>query len=360
MGKLGRYLCREVIWASSFAVVALLGLFVFFDFIPELSSVGKNGYRLIDAIAYMGMLAPAHTYEILPVAVVIGGIFALTSMASNSELTVMRTAGVSLTRLLRWLMLVGALFAVVTLLLGEFVVPTTTRTAEMHKAQRGRGLLLRDFRSGVWAKDGLQFINIANMLPDETVLAIRVYEFEPGMRLRRIVEAPTGRYQKGLHAWRLDNVTETVFDNVSESVKVNQHPSLDWRTVISNDTLAVLMIKPRDMSIRALLQYVDHLEKNHQDAQQYQLAIWGKLFYPLSCVAMMLIALPFALGQRRSGGMGWRMFVGILVGVGFNFLNQITTHAGTTYHLSPLLVVALPTIMLFLIAFAAIWYKENR
>jgi len=130
MKRLFRYIGAEVALYASFTLLILISLFSFFDLLREIDDIGKGGYRFIDVVIYVLFEIPSHAYELLPVAVLIGGIYALSTLASNSELTVMRVSGVSMMRLTGWLAVIGVLFALLTALLGEYVAPAASRAAQ--------------------------------------------------------------------------------------------------------------------------------------------------------------------------------------------------------------------------------------
>src|SRR5712691_3497752 len=96
MRILTRYLAREVSLATFLVLAALVMLMAFFDFIHELGDIGKGAYKLSDVLLFVFLSAPDNVYNLFPVAALIGTLFALSKLASHSELTVMRVSGLSL------------------------------------------------------------------------------------------------------------------------------------------------------------------------------------------------------------------------------------------------------------------------
>ncbi|MDW5417792.1 LPS export ABC transporter permease LptG [Iodobacter sp. CM08] len=359
MSQLSRYLMRELSLFILFALIGLLGLYTFFDLIAELGDLGVGGYGLKDALIYVALRSPANAYELLPIAVLIGGIFGLSHLSGSSELTVMRASGVSLRRLLLWLCLIGTFYATLTLLLGEYISPAGNRMANQHRLAATQSMLVGDFRSGVWIKDGKQIVNIAEMLPDLTVVHARIYEFGQTLTLEKIIEGHNGRFQsKG--NWTLQKATITQFLPEHAGVVLSKPTTFNWQTSISPAMLAVLLVEPAQMSATSLMSYVEHLKRNKQKTSRYELALWGKLFYPLACLSMVLIALPFAQSQRRSGNAGVRIFIGIACGLVFHFLNQIVVYLGDLYSWPPPIVVSIPTLLFLSAAALMLWRQERR
>lgn len=359
MSILFRYLFRELTLYILFTLAGLLGLYTFFDLITELSSLGKGGYGLKDALIFIVLQAPANAYELMPVAALIGGIFALAALSGQSELTVIRASGVSVRRLLAWLLVVGTAYGALTFVLGEYISPATKQMANQYRLSATKSMLVSEFRSGVWVKDGTQIVNIAEMLPDLTIFKIRVYEFTPDLGIRRILEGEQGRFL-GDGRWQLDRARETRFLPHDGGVTVKAMPQTSWQTQVSPEMLAVLLVEPGQMSARSLYSYIDHLSRNRQTTQRYELALWGKLFYPLACLSMLVIALPFAQTQRRSSNVGVRLFAGILVGLAFHFLNRIVVYLGELKSWPAPLVVSVPTVLFMIIALILLWRQERR
>ncbi|WP_228098133.1 LPS export ABC transporter permease LptG [Chitinilyticum piscinae] len=359
MSRLGWYLAREVVNYIFATLLVLLSLFVFFDLIGELGNVGKGGYTFGAALWYVLLESPSRIYELLPVSVLIGAVFALSSMAGNSEIVVMRAAGVSVARFARWLTLIGVVFALLTVLVGEVLAPEASTAANNYRMKATKSVLAGNFKSGIWVKDGQQIVNIASMLPDLSLQGVRIVQVaSDGARLERLTEAGRARYL-GEGRWALQEVRETAFSRDFGGAALQVRAAQDWQSQISPDMLAVLMVKPNEMSVLALVRYVEHLDQNRQRTQRYDLALWSKIFYPLAAISMILIALPFALLQRRSGNVGVRIFFGILLGVGFNFLNRVVMHVGDLYSLPPVLITFLPSAVLFGIAGWLLWRVER-
>lgn len=356
MNRLGRYVFRSVFGYVLITLLVLTSVFLFFDMIAELRDVGKDGYTFENALVYVALTLPSRLYQLLPVAVLIGSIFALSGMADTSQITVMRTAGVSILRFSGWMLVCGLSYAALTFVIGEYLAPIGSEAAKRYQVEAKQSVLLSKFRSGVWVKDGTKIMNVSVMNPDLSLEGIRIYALAENNKLSHILDAQRAKYESDQH-WQLSNVTRTEFHD--DKVTVTNLPKYSWQSEVNPDMLAVLMIKPQDMSVEALKSYIGHLETNKQSTARYELAFWAKLFYPLACISMMLIALPFALAQRRAGNVGVKIFLGILLGVTFNFASQLVTHVGELYALPPMFAASLPTLVLMSLAIFFLWRQER-
>jgi lipopolysaccharide export system permease protein len=353
---LRRYLAREIYAASALVLAVFLSLLAFFDLIHELTDLGKGDYRMPHIVAFVLLSLPGHVYELAPIAVLIGTLFALAQLVAHSEYTVMRISGLSTFRATVALMQIGLVFVVITFVFGEFVSPPAEHAAQQLRVRAMSTVVAQEFRSGLWVKDELSFINVREVLPDSRLKGISIYEFDADYRLRSIRSAARGEYLPPDH-WTLADVVETRFDD--NGTQVLHLPESTWKSAINPDILSVLLVKPEYMSAWNLYQYTRHLAENKQKTEQYDIAMWKKLVYPFAALVMMALALPFAYMQGRSGSVGLKVFVGVMLGVLFWMLNGLFSSLGVIRSWPPFLAALLPS-LLFLLAAAAMMWKVER
>lgn len=357
MSTLRGYFAREIYRASAFAMIAFLALFAFFDMVNELDELGTGGYRLRHAIEFVALSMPGHVYELFPVAVLIGTLVALSTMAANSEYTVMRVSGLSPRGAAGMLARVGSAFVILTVIVGEFAAPAAERAAkEMRMAQLG-STVSSGLATGVWLKSDARFVNIRDVLPDSTLRGVRIYEFDSELRLVSLSAADHGDYQ-GNNVWRLYDVTRTQFKG--DSASVSTQPQQDWKSVLTPDILAALLVRPEKMSAWNLYQYIRLLSENQQRTNRQEIALWQKAVYPFATLIMMALALPFAYIHVRTGGIGIKLFAGVMLGVLFHFLNHVGTTLGILQTWTPFVSASLPSLLFLVAAIGMMWWVERR
>jgi len=357
MRTLKRYLSTEITMAVLLVFAGLLMLFALLDLIHELEDLGKGGYRLLRVLAFVLLSVPNHVYELFPIAVLIGTLFALAQLVANSEYNVMRVSGVSLWRMAGALLQVGLLFAAFTFVCGEYVAPPAERAAQQLRVQALTGVIAQEFRSGLWVKDDNSFVNVAQVLPDSVLLGIKIYEFDAEHRLRAISLAQRGEYE-GDHQWKLHDVEQTNFENLKTTV---QHiAEAQWRSVIDPGLLSVLLVSPDQMSAHDLRAYVQHLRENNEQTKRYDIALWSKVVYPFAVLTMMVLALPFAHFRQRIGNIGAKVFAGIMLGIGFHMLGRLFAYFGLLRDWPPFWSAVFPTLAFLGLALGMIWWEEKR
>lgn len=352
-----RYFTREILVTSLFVLAALMALFGFFDLIHELDDLGKNNYRLAAMIVYVLLSLPSHAYVLLPAAGLMGTLFALARMSEHSEITVMRASGLSLRQLALFVTAAGLLVGIATVLMGELVTPYTEEAAKDLRLKATRSIVAREFRSGFWVKDERSFVNIQDVTPDTTLLNLRIFEFDPAFRLVAISRAEKGTYA-GSNRWTLSNVELTRFQG--DQARLEHLPEATWNSVLTPDILSVLKITPERMSALNLRAYIEHLHENRQNATRYEIALWNKILYPFVAIALMVMAIPFALQSARAGGVGVRIVTGIIIGMLFHFAGRLFSHIGLLNDWPALVSAGLPLLIVVTVAALGLQRAERR
>jgi lipopolysaccharide export system permease protein len=360
MKTLSRYIGREVLYATLLIFFALLMLFALFDLIHELGNVGKDGYPLARALLFVGLSVPGHIYELVPTAALIGTLFALSQMVANSEYTVMRASGTSLTQITLTIVLFGIPLAIATIVAGEYLAPPAERLAQQVRVQaqgQANRIIAQQFESGFWFKQDRTFVNIKSLLADMTLVDVRIYEFDRDLRLKALRVAESGTFvSDGL--WRLTNVQTTALG--PEGAKVVRNDKLDWETVLKPSILTVYQVAPEKLELPTLYDNIRVLGSNQQKTSRFEIALWNKIFYPAAVVVMMVLALPFAYFQRRAGGVGFRIFAGTILGLVFFLLGRLFAYIGVINDWPPLFAAAFPVVAFVAVAATMLWWLERR
>ena len=353
-----RYLIREVFASIALVLLAFLVVFSFFNLIDELRNIGRDGYTLGYALLYVTLGIPGLVYELIPIAALIGCLYALSTLARHSEITVLRASGLATHELLATLCRAAALLAVVAFLVGELLVPASERLAQEMKARAMSKVIAQSgFKSGLWLKDGRSFINIRTALPDAQLHGVRIYKFVEGNVLESVTEAARATFVSS-GEWRLEEVVRTTLQDTQSSV--DAHDVLVWQSAVTPELLSVLMVAPERMSLYGLWNYHQHLSENRQKTDRYEIALWKKLIYPLASLVMVTLALPFGYSHDRVGGVSLKIFTGVMLGIAFYMLNGLFSNLGVINAWPPFASAITPSAAFMLLAVGMLWWAERR
>jgi lipopolysaccharide export system permease protein len=364
MKTIRRLIYVEVVQAVAFVSLGFLALFFFFDFVDELPNLGRGiePYRMTQALVYVGLRLPNHLYELLPIAVLIGTIFVMARLAQSSEYTILRTSGLGPWRALRALLVLGAGFTVLTFATGDYLAPLADRTAQLLKARFSGGISVGT--TGAWLKERQRYlsynVNVRTLTPEGQMRDVRIFEADSRGHLVSITQAARASF--GESAWVLQDVERTEFNVGAGVSRVDQTTSatLRWPTEITQEMVSVALLKPDRMSTIALFQYIRHLSANSQSSQRYEIEFWRKVFYPLSCMVMVVLALPFAYLHFRSGGITSYVFGGVLIGISFFLLNNVFGYIGNLQNWLPWVASGAPGLIYMVVSLAAFGWLVLR
>jgi lipopolysaccharide export system permease protein len=373
MRTLRRFLYGEIIRSVGFVLLAFLALFVFFDLVDELNDIGRSAsttpdhtYAFHHVLMYLGLQIPTRVYELLPMAVLIGTVWVLARLAHSSEFTILRTSGLGPWRALRTLLGLGLVYVLLTFAMGDYLAPWAGQKAQLLKAQfEGR---ISQGATGVWLKerqgDRHFSINVGAMNADRSLENIRIFEFTNEGSLVSTARAAKGAIES--NGWMLTDLQRREFQagrlqNNSSPLIVSQIERWAWPTNITSEMIAVALLQPERMRTMDLFSYIQHLNNNEQNAQRYEIEFWRKVFYPLSCLVMVVLALPFAYLHTRSGGVAGYVFIGVMIGISFFLLNNMFGFIGNLRQWTPWFAAGLPSMIYSLFSLSAFaWLVLRR
>jgi lipopolysaccharide export system permease protein len=382
MKILQKYFSLEIGRSVLFVLIAFLALFAFFDMVGELKSVGHGGYKIQHAFLYVVMEMPGYVYELMPIAALIGTIWALSQFAARSEFTIMRASSMSTAMVGMILFKIGVVFALITFVFGEFVVPITSNMAEKIRVTGQGGALAQEFRSGLWTKDvirtngqegeviGSRFVNVRELKADGQLRNLKIYEFNSNFHLTSLITAASADYA-GSNIWTLHDGTEAKFgesklqgavtaSDITTAISTSKFESKELISEMTPEILSVGFTDPSTMSAIALVNYTQYLSENKRDTVRYEIALWKKVVYPFAVFVMMALALPFAYLHFRSGGVSLKIFTGIMIGVSFQLINSLFSHLGLLNTWPPFATAILPSLLFLTVAVGALLWVERH
>jgi len=343
---LSQYLMRTILASTGLVLGVLLALAGLFELIAELDDV-QNAYQTPEAILYTALRLPNLAFEFLPLAVLIGALLGLGGLAANSEIIVMRSAGISVRRLTGMVGVTGMALLVVTGLLGEFIGPPLDYYARNMRAEARLGQDDDRLGNETWVRDGNTFLHIERVNADSEFSNLLLFDFDESGGLEAILRAENGGIDDN-ERWVLENIRETRF--IDRNVVVTEAPTVMENVAVSAEMLGNSMAKPSSLSARGLLSYIAYLEQNALDSRNYETELWYRVARTAAVLIMPMLALAFVFGSLRSGGAGGRLLIGVVIGLAYYLASEMLANFGQVFTLNPALIAWLPTLTLAVIA----------
>lgn len=350
MKLLDRYIASVVISATAIALLVIMGLNVFFEVIRQLDEVGEGTYTLTTMMQYVALTLPRGLYDLFPTAALLGGLTGMGALSVNSELVAMRACGFKIWRIVRSVLQAGLLMLVVVVAIGEFIAPAAEQFAQQLRAVALDKRI--DFMGthGLWVRDGSRYIYAKKVIADDSLADLSVFEFDDERRLVKATHVNTARYKDG--NWILRNVSQSILG--ADHVTTRHEEELEWPSLLTPELIGIVVLKPDNMSVPDIQQFISYLEENGLDTSQYRYAYWKRFVTPLSALVLLFIAVPFVFGSLRSAGNAQRIFIGVLAGFGFYMISQVFGQMGLVYKFHPLVASLTPTLVVLLLGIHAL------
>jgi len=339
--QIDRYIGRTVLLATLVALLAFMGIISLFTLLDEVREE-QAGYVLKDALWYLLLTLPRRAYEVLPYVVFLGSLIGVGSLASNSEIVVLRAAGVSVWRIFLGVVWPALLVLTLGAIVGEYLAPWGEEQATAYKARSIQGSEVISLRGGYWYREGRMYMKVDGFGENGELIGVRQSWFGEQMQLEVLRTAASAEFVEGDDPyWRLFDVQETRINEAT--TEVQRFDELRWDGLVDPRLLGLqVLVEPRKLSLSNLYYQIGYMVREGLNPSAYQLAFWGKILQPFSVLGLALLAFTFVLGPLREVGIGVRLSVGILVGLAFKYLQDLFAPMSMVYDLPTVLAVALP------------------
>lgn len=338
-----RYLMRTVIGISSLVLLVLLSVGGFIEFISQLDDIGIGDYTLARATVWVLLKLPNVISELLPVAVLMGALLGLGTLAGRSELVVLRASGVSPAEIGRAVFHTGIWLGLGGLLLAQLVAPQMERFARQYRAEAKYGQTGLGAGESAWIREGPLILNVRPPAEEEPAAGVLVFRLDGAGGLAAIGEADSVRVD-GDDNWYLSNLRESLF--TPDAVAVRRQARSLAVAGINPDLLGLTVVKANTLSGFTLYRYIAYLQRNGLDSHRYEVAFWSRFASAVAVALMCMLAVPFVLGPLRSAGAGARLVAGLAIGLAWYLMSRTLIDGAEIWCIQPWLVSWLPTLIL--------------
>ena len=343
MRLINRHIFSTVLLSVLMVLLVICALDFLAKLIDELDSL-TGQYTFSEVLIYAGFQLPLSIYKYMPFAVLVGGLIGLGSLAATSELIAMRAAGVSLLRMTFAVIKPVLLLSLISLLLSEYIIPASEQYAENRRSLKREGLgSALSSLSGLWNREANEFMHFNRVQANGRLLGVTRYQFSADNKLIASSFSVSAVFVDD--HWQEENVTETQFTETGTEKKT--YPLRRWDSQLSPELLMILIQDSDNLSMSKLYYYIRYLSQQGIDSGPYQLSFWTKTLQPLAIISLVLIAISFIFGPLREVTMGYRIFIGVMVGIVFQLAQKLLGPTSLVYGFSPLIAVAIPIMVCF-------------
>jgi len=352
LSTIDRHLLRLCLGFFALVLVAVCAIYVVVDLSQTIEHVHRNAVSAWVVVSYYFFELPQIVHDILPLAFLIAFLGTAAVLERNNETTALKASGVSLFRVARPLLLLGALLGLALLMLDESIVQRSNRASQqLRDVIRGRKVT-RSYRATdrlwLFLPDGRTLVNFLQFDPDtSTLVRPSIYRFDEQFNLRARYMADRAVYQDG--RWLAERAwSRTLL--AGGSAEFTEHPGVIELPVAAEPSyFGREYRKPSQMSFRELRGYIAALRAAGYQVDRLTVQLHYKLAYPASVLLLAWLALPFAFRMGRRGAVVG-VAVALVLGMAYFALTALSTKLGEASLLPPALAAWTPTVVFLLLA----------
>ena len=337
--RLSRYIFYTVFTSIFMVLCVILGLDTAAAIIDETGAIQRN-YYFSDVLIFVITKLPSAIYEYIPFSTLIGCLYGLGLLAGTSELTVMRVSGVSLLRIVYFVMKPVIFFVIFAVVIGEYFAPYLDQRADGTREYLRKGSSSQDSATGLWIKEDREFMHFNAVFPGGVLYGVTRYQFNEDQELGEASFSTRATYNSVEGSWMEENVSITRFSdsNISTEKKLTRQ----WNSELSPQILTVNVLPADSLPISTLISHIRFLEQQSMDSAVYRLAFWEKMLQPLVIVSLVLVAISFVFGPLRESTMGFRIFIGVVIGISFKMVQDLLGPFSIVFGFPVLYAVIIP------------------
>ena len=337
------YVCRTLLLTMLAVGGCALILILVFALAEEAQSVSETR-TLVDVFLIVLFALPRKLYEILPFVIFLGSLIGLGTLSTNSELTVLRGAGISVFRIAGVACAASLAFYLLFSLIAAELAPRGEGMSA--RLSRSTANVANDVRPGSWLRHGNVLTSIGVFSRDGTIQDVRQYEFSDQGKLHSSRQAESGVYSEEADGWILSKVETTSFDGAG--VHASSEATLLWVTDYDPVSLPSRVLVDADkLALLDLARYIGSLRQEGVDSTNYRVAFWSKVSEPFAILGLVFIAAGIVVGPLREVGMGLRLTAGIAIGFTFKYVNDLLTPLVVVYGLPAFLAALVPVVIVW-------------
>ena len=343
------YVFRAILEMTLIVLFVFVALSSFVDFVGQINDIGIGDYNVNQAILYTLLKLPSSIFQLMPIIILIGSLLGLGLMSKNRELIILLSSGISIQRLGVSVFSSGLILCFFTVGLGEYISPSMERYADQYRTISKFQYSSLGKTAGIWLKEDDKIININLLEENKSFGNVTIYELKKFSQLSKISRASSAGIDDD-NQWILSNLKETVFNESGISQESSRYKI--EKTKLDRGLVSLTVVKPENLNVIELYRFVNYLESNGLDSDLYSTAFQARIASIFALPIMCLLALPFSLGFLRDKGTGYRVLLGVIIGLMYFLIENTLVESSQVYNINPILVGWLPTLLLSLVVFS--------
>jgi lipopolysaccharide export system permease protein len=336
MSILDRYIAAAWLRLLALCLGSFVAVYLVLDMMDKIPRFIRAGGSAGDMIGFYVCKLPEMVGQTASFSILMATLLTLGLLSRNSEITAMRSCGVSLLRISLPMLVLGLLASLLLLVNAELIVPKSYERMDYIErvAIKKQGVNAVFKRNNIWFRSEAMIVQASLFEPREkTLKGVVVWTVDQSMNPLGRIDAESAGFGNG--GWILKNAVLKDF-NKGGGFTMRNVPSMDIAFKLKVDDLKVLDNNADNLSYRKLKEYADNLRRGGYQAFRYLTMMHTKLSSPFSAFVMVILGIPFALRNSRSGGIALGIGASVAIGFAYFMVNAVLLSYGRSGVLPPL------------------------
>ncbi|HIB97630.1 MAG TPA: LPS export ABC transporter permease LptG [Candidatus Thioglobus sp.] len=358
MKILDRYIVKTMAFYTLGVMLMWLGVYAFFNFLNEVSSIGQANYTAIEAMKYVAMDLPSVVYAHSSVIILLGSLLALGHLASTSQIIVVRGSGISIMQITGVVVKAAVAFIAVLILVGELVAPLATQYAENSRAKAlGHNIQAKN-QQGFWIKDNNAIIHVNKNFDGQLFGDVTLIKLKNSNTLESVTHADNAVFDG--ESLKLEKTNDyQISRNQEKFYNIDRDQFEQYQTQVSFDEefIASLRKEPYELSTWYLFKQIRFLSENSLASDAFEVELYKRIVKPFTLVAMIVFSMLFIFGSLRDASLGKKVFLGLMLSLFFELFSRIGGVLSLRLDYNHFLIASIPTLVV--LVFALILLKRK-
>ncbi|HCE66944.1 MAG: LPS export ABC transporter permease LptG [Geobacteraceae bacterium GWC2_55_20] len=314
---LNRYIAFT--WLRLFALClgSFVAIYLVLDMMDKIPRYLRAGGAISDIATFFLNKLPEMVGQTAAFSTLMATLLTLGLLSRSSEITAMRSCGISLLRISFPMLMLGLVASVLLLVNAEMLVPKSYERMDYIERVRikKQGVNAVFKLNNIWFRNDSMIIQARAFDPQKRMLkGVTVWTMDDSLTPVSRIDADRAEFKDG--HWTLRQLEVKDF-SVGTGYRATAVPSMEVALNLKVDDLKVLDNNADNLSYRKLREYAENLRRGGYQAFRYMTMMHSKISSPFAAFVMVVLGIPFAMRNSRSGGIA--LGIGASVGIGFGY-----------------------------------------
>ena len=353
-----RYIRKTLLSFTLVVLVIWLGVYSFFNFLSEMSSIGQVNYTSLEAFRYIALQIPEVAYKHASPVILLGCVLGMGHLATTNQLLVLRVSGMSIYKLTMSTIKTALIFVVAVIAIGEIFAPIASEEAERGRSKALDIAIASQSQEGFWIRDGESFINVQKNIDGKLFSGLTIIEVNSSNKISTVLTSENAIFDgKSL---KMNNAEIFSIDSNKkiDDISLKERNSYNKTVSFDQDLIDSLKKEPEDLTTWSIIKQIQFLSDNKLRSGIFEVELYKRLIKPITLIAMILLGMLFIFGYTRDATLGRKIFFGIALGLSFEMLSRIGGAMALSFDFNPVISAVLPTIVVMVVAIILLIQKS--